>query len=146
MRLPLLISALLLAAPAFAEDLPQGPKAGPPEPLPEADCDTSLPNNGEWLLGRWVAPMSKWEFTRSGGGLDFRFEQKQGHNSEYGYRDGAVITGKVAQVSGCTMTLAAGEGDASFGFEGVRIDGGRIFGFARSTDGKHVRYTLRRER
>ncbi|MGE5504936.1 MAG: hypothetical protein ACM31L_10980 [Actinomycetota bacterium] len=146
MRLLTLTIALLMAAPALAQELPQGPKAGPPQPLPDPECDTSLPNNGEWLVGRWVAPLSKWEFTRNGKDLAFRFEQKPGHNAEYGWRDGAVITGTVTKLSGCTVEMGAREGDASFTFEGVQIDGGRIFGYAISTDGKHVRYTLRRER
>ncbi|HSV29500.1 MAG TPA: hypothetical protein VLL76_08070, partial [Candidatus Omnitrophota bacterium] len=66
MRLPVAALLALFAFPAAAEDLPQFPKAGPPQPLPEASCDTALPNNGEWLVGRWVSPQTRWSFARQG--------------------------------------------------------------------------------
>ena len=50
------IALLALTLPAWAEDFPQGPKAPPPEPLPEAVCDTARPDAGDWLVGNWVAP------------------------------------------------------------------------------------------
>lgn len=145
MRLaPVLAALLLAAAPAMAQELPQFPKAGPPEPLPEASCDTGLANNGEWLLGRWVAPQAKWEFARANGGIAWTLDRKGGMNQEFGWRDGAQISGTADKVTGCTVHLTAGEG--AFQFEGVLTDGGKLYGFATNTKGERVRFTLRRER
>lgn len=142
---PLLAAlALSLAVPAAAEDLPQGPKAGPPEPLPEAACDTTLPNNGAWLLGRWVAPQARWEFTRGDAALTWVLDQKGSIGSNFGWREGARITGTVTKVTGCTVTLIAGEG--AFAFDGVLTDSGKLYGFATNPKGDHVRFVLRRER
>lgn len=142
---PVLMLALLLAAtPALADDLPQFPKVAPPEPLPEASCDTTLANNGEWLLGRWVAPQARWEFTRAPGGIAWTLERKGGMNADFGWQDGAQITGAAEKVTGCTVVLVAGQG--AFRFEGVLTESGKLFGFATSRKGEVVRFTLRRER
>jgi len=139
-------AALVVAAasPVGAQELPQFPKAGPPQPLPEASCDTSLANNGEWLLGRWVAPQTRWEFTRSGGTIAWTLDRKGGLNADFGWQDGAQITGTVENVTGCTVMLVAGEG--AFRFEGVLTETGKLFGFATNRKGEAVRFTLRRER
>jgi hypothetical protein len=142
MRIWMMVAALMLAAvPAAAEDFPRSPKAGPPEPLPEAACDTAKPDAGAWLQGRWVAPMSRWEFT----GREFRLEQKAEHAGTSGYKDGTVIAGRVEAVSACSLRLAAGEAN-NFTFEGVLTEGGKIYGFAANPAGQRVRYVLRRER
>lgn len=149
MRAPLLLAALLLAAPAFAplaladDALPQFPKAGPPQPLPEAGCDTAQASDGAWLLGRWVAPQSRWEFTRDGQAIAWSLERKGNLNGEFGWQDGTRITGTAESVSPCTVHLVAGQG--AFRFEGVLLDG-KVFGYAANTKGDHVRFTLRRER
>ena len=62
------LALIAFSLPAFADDLPQGAKAPPPEPLPEASCDATKANSGDWLVGRWVAPYSKWEFQRAAAG------------------------------------------------------------------------------
>lgn len=140
-----LLAALLTSAPAWADDaLPQFPKLGPPSPLPEAACDTALANNGEWLVGRWVAPQTRWEFTREGGAITWSMDRKGNLNGEFGWQDGTRITGTAEAVTGCTVRLVAGQG--AFRFEGVLTDGGRLFGYAANTKGDHVRFTLRRER
>ncbi|MCR6630025.1 MAG: hypothetical protein NVV74_08220 [Magnetospirillum sp.] len=145
MRPAFALAAILLAAtPALAQELPQFPKIAPPEPLPEASCDTSLANNGEWLLGRWVAPQSRWEFSRSGKGIAWTLDRKGGMNADFGWQDGTQITGTAEQVTGCTVALVAGQG--AFRFEGVLTDSGRLFGFATNQKGDSVRFTLRRER
>lgn len=138
------VLSLVAAMPAAAENLPQFPKIGPPEPLPEAACDTALPNNGDWLVGRWVAPQTRWEFTRAGGALAWTLDRKGGLNGDFGWQDGAQISGGVEAVSGCTVTLVAGQG--AFRFQGVLTDGGKLYGFATSRKGEVVRFTLRRER
>ena len=146
MRLALLPAALLLAAalPAAAEDLPQFPKVGPPEPLPEAPCDTARPSTGDWLLGRWVAPQARWEFSRSGEGLAWTLERKGGMNSDFGWQDGAQISGTAEKITGCTVSLVAGQG--AFHFQGVLTESGKLYGFATGRKGDVVRFTLRRER
>lgn len=147
-RLVLTAAALLCAAPVLAQELPQSPKVAPPEPLPEPICDTGLANNGEWLLGRWVAPQARWEFTRaaagSGADIAWTLERKGGANADFGWQDGAQITGAAEKVTGCTVTLVAGQG--AFRFEGVLTDSGKLYGFATSRKGEVVRFTLRRER
>ncbi|TAN63050.1 MAG: hypothetical protein EPN20_10275, partial [Magnetospirillum sp.] len=91
---------IALGLPAWADDLPRGPKAAPPEPLPEATCDTARADTGDWLVGRWVAPYSKWEFQRAaGGGLVWTLDQKPDINRSLGWKEGARIDGKVAAVS-----------------------------------------------
>ena len=144
------LTALLLgfAVPALAEDLPQGPKAAPPEPLPEAECDTAKSDSGDWMLGRWVAPYSKWEFRRSAAGdLVWSLEQKPDINRSLGWKDGAHIDGKVAAVSACTLRLTAGDnGEVAFTFDGVRTSDGKIYGYAMNTSGQQLRWVLRRER
>jgi hypothetical protein len=146
MRRSVLALCCLLAAPAaWAEDLPQGPKAPPPEPLPEAACDTAKPDSGDWLLGRWVAPYSKWDFRREGDGLVWTLEQKSDINRDLGYKEGATFGGKVDTVTGCTIGLTASEnGKTVFVFEGVQIEGGRIYGYAHNEAGQSARWTLRR--
>lgn len=136
--------ALTLAFPAAAQDLPQFPKIGPPEPLPEATCDTGLANDGAWLLGRWVAPQARWEFLRKDAAIAWTLDQKAGIGAAFGWREGARVAGTVTKVSGCTVTLTAGEG--AFGFEGVLTDAGKLYGFATNPKGEHVRFVLRRER
>jgi hypothetical protein len=146
-RLALSLAAMAVALPGLAQELPKSPKAAPPEPLPEASCDTGLANAGEWLLGRWVAPQSRWEFTRQAGGLAWTLEQKGSVNGEFGWRDGAEISGVVEKATACTVSLVARDGgDTAFAFNGVLIDGGKIFGFATNKAGRRVRYLLRRER
>lgn len=135
--------ALTLAFPAAAEDLPQFPKIGPPEPLPEAACDTRQANDGAWLLGRWVAPQARWEFLRTDSAIVWTLEQKA-KVGNFGWREGAQITGTVTKVSNCTVTLTAGEG--AFVFEGVLTDTGKLYGVAINPKGEAVRFVLRRER
>ncbi|HLO76721.1 MAG TPA: hypothetical protein VK196_09740 [Magnetospirillum sp.] len=144
MRVALTLIALLAAFPALAEDLPQFPKAAPPEPLPEPFCDTRAANTGDWLLGRWVAPQSRWEFTRSGSGIAWTLDRKGGMNQDFGWQDGTQITGTVEAATGCTVALVAGQG--AFRFEGVLTESGKLYGFATSRKGEVVRFTLRRER
>ena len=150
MRQIVVISLALIAfsLPVFAADLPQGAKAPPPEPLPEASCDATKANSGDWLVGRWVAPYSKWEFQRAAAGdLVWSLEQKPDINRSLGWKDGTRIDGKVAAVSACTLRLTAGDGGAvAFAFEGVRTDDGKIFGYAVNTSGQQLRWVLRRER
>lgn len=147
MRAPMVLAALFVAAvlqvagPAAAEDFPRSPKIGPPQPLPEAGCDTARSDSGAWLQGRWVAPMAKWEFA----GAEFRLEQKNDHNSDFGWKEGGVIAGRIEAVSACTVRLTAGEA-GRFAFEGVLTDAGKIYGFAFNASGQRVRYVLRRER
>lgn len=137
--------ALLFAAlPAAAQDLPQFPKIGPPEPLPEATCDTARASDGAWLLGRWVAPQARWEFARDAGGIGWVLDQKSSVGSNFGWREGAQITGTVTKVTGCTVQLSAGAG--AFAFEGVLTEAGKLYGFATNPKGEHVRFVLRRER
>jgi hypothetical protein len=144
MRAFLALAALLAAAPALADDtLPQFPKAGPPQPLPEAACDTAQASDGAWLIGRWVAPRTRWEFTREDGAIAWSMERKGNLNAEFGWQDGTRIAGTAETVTACTVALVAGQG--AFRFEGVLIDG-KLFGYAANTKGEHVRFTLRRER
>ena len=142
------VALIALGLPAFAEDLPQGPKAPPPEPLPEASCDATKADSGDWLVGRWVAPYSKWQFQRAaGGGLTWTLEQKPDINRSLGWKDGANFGGAVAAVSACTLRLTAGDnGEVSFAFDGVRTDDGKIYGYAVNPTGQQVRWVLRRER
>lgn len=144
-RLSLSLAALCLAAPALAQELPQFPKIAPPEPLPEPICDTGLANNGEWLLGRWVAPQARWEFTRAADkGIAWTLERKGGMNADFGWQDGTQINGTAEKITGCSVTLVAGQG--AFRFEGVLTDTGKLYGYATSRRGEVVRFTLRRER
>jgi hypothetical protein len=146
-RAVLALCCLFAISPALAQDLPKGPKAPPPEPLPDASCDTAKADSGDWLVGRWVAPYSKWEFKREAQGLVWKLEQKPDINRELGYKQGTVIEGKVAEISACTLRLTAVEnGETAFDFEGVRTEDGKIYGYASNKAGKGVRWTLRRER
>lgn len=132
-----------LTLPAAAQELPHFPKAGPPQPLPEPACDTTRPDGGDWLLGRWVAPETRFEFTRSGSGVSWTMSRKSVAD-EFGWRDGTTISGQAEAVTACTLRLTAGEG--AFTFNGVLTEEGRIYGYAANTKGQHVRFVLRRER
>ena len=146
-RAALALCCLLISAPALAEDLPKGPKAPPPEPLPDATCDTAKADSGDWLVGRWVAPFSKWEFKREAQGLVWKLEQKPDINRDLGHKQGTVIEGKVSEISPCTMKLVATEnGETAFAFEGVRTEDGKIYGYALNKAGQNARWILRRER
>jgi hypothetical protein len=143
-----LAAAILLAlavSPAAAEDeLPKFPKAGPPQPLPEATCDVGKADAGDWLLGGWVAPQTRLTFRRQGADIAWSMDRK-GSGGEFGWQEGAVIDGRVAAVSACTLRLVAGT-DGAFTFEGVLTEDGRIFGYATNKAGADVRFVLRRER
>lgn len=147
-RAVLVLACLATAFPALAdESLPQGPKAPPPEPLPEPICDTAKPDGGDWLLGRWVAPYSKWEFKRDAKGLAWHLEQKPDINRSLGWKDGTSIDGSVEAVSACSMRLVAGDdGEVAFSFDGVRTDDNKIYGYAVNKAGQKLRWVLRRER
>ncbi|TAN66606.1 MAG: hypothetical protein EPN20_07110, partial [Magnetospirillum sp.] len=113
---------LLAANPAWAENLPQFPKIGPPQPLPDPACNTAIANNGQWLLGNWVAPQARWTFTRKeAGAIAWTMDRKSSADEGFGWQQGAIIDGMVSAVSGCTVALSAGEG--AFAFEGVLGDG-----------------------
>ena len=141
----ILILALLAATPAMAQELPQFPKIAPPEPLPDAMCDTSAATTGDWLIGRWVAPQSRWEFTRAANGtIAWTLDRKGSANTDFGWQDGTKIDGVAEKVTGCTIHLTAGKG--AFQFDGVLTEGGKLFGFATNKRGENVRFTLRRER
>ncbi|MBI3446992.1 MAG: hypothetical protein HY055_16910 [Magnetospirillum sp.] len=147
-RTALVLACLAAACPALADEgLPQGPKAPPPEPLPEAACDTAKPDSGDWLLGRWVAPYAKWEFKREPKGLVWHLEQKPDINRSLGWKDGASLDGAVETVSACTLRLVAGDnGDVAFAFDAVRTDENKIYGYAVNKAGQQLRWVLRRER
>ncbi len=135
---------LLGASAAWAEDFPQSPKIKPPEPLPEATCNTAQPNSGDWLAGSWVAPLTQFEFSRATQGFVFTMDRKAGPG-EFGMQEGGVITGRVAAVSACTMRLEAGD-NGEFAFDGVLTEDGKIYGYALNKAGDSVRFTLRRRR
>ena len=142
--LVLVLLVLAAAPPAAAEDLPQFPKIGPPGSLPEAICDTRIANDGEWLLGRWVSPHSRWEFRRQGAALAWSLERKGGVDDGMGWSAGTRIDGTVTAVSGCGFALGAGDGQ--FAMDGVLTDGGKLFATAANAKGKSARFILRRER
>ena len=151
MRLAIPLLALFLTAAALpaaaAEDedrLPQFPKAGPPNPLPEAACDTRRADAGDWLLGRWVGPQTALAFTRGGESITWVMDRKS-NAGEFGWTAGAVFDGRVAAVTGCTVRLTAGPDDA-FVFEGVLTGEGRLYGYAVNKAGADVRFVLRREK
>jgi hypothetical protein len=144
--LSLLASSVLIPA-ALAQDLPQGPKAPPPDPLPEPLCDVARPDSGDWLVGRWVMPYGRWEIRRDGKGLTWTLDQKPNINASLGWKDGARLDGRVEAVSACTLRLVGQEGaETVFSFDGVSTDDGRIYGYAMNRTGQKVRWTLRRER
>jgi hypothetical protein len=148
MRRLILACCLLAVAPALADDdFPRSPKIGPPDALPEANCDTAKPSTGDWLLGRWVGPNARWSFERGEGGrLGWTLERKGAMNEDFGWRDGAVIGGVADAVSACTVHLLGDGGADKFSFDGVLIDGGKIYGTATNKAGGKVRFVLRRER
>lgn len=151
MRKILILAVLAAAIPALAlaEDLPQFPKVAPPEPLPDAVCDTTLASTGDWLIGRWVAPQTRWDFSRNSGGIAWTLERKGGMNSEFGWQDGTQIDGIADKITGCTIHLSAGpqkDGAAAFQFQGVLTEAGKLYGFATNRRGENVRFVLRRER
>lgn len=146
MRVLSLVVALCLAplVPAAAENLPQFPKIGPPGSLPEAACDTSRAHSGDWLLGRWVSPHSRWEFQRQGTALVWSLERKGSVDDGMGWSAGTRIDGAVSAVSACSFTLGAGDGQ--FSMEGVLTEGGKVYAVAANAKGKTARFLLRRER
>ena len=144
MRVLALALCLCAASPAVAQDLPQFPKVGPPGSLPEPVCDTAMANDGQWLVGRWVSPQSRWEFHRQGTSLAWSLDRKGSVNDGLGWSEGSRFDGIVDAISGCTFTLSAGAGQ--FVMEGVLTDGGKVFGVAANTKGNSARFILRRER
>lgn len=133
----------LLVSPALAQELPKFPKARPPQPLPDATCDVGKADSGDWLLGGWVAPETRFLFTRSGKAIAWTMDRRGGVG-EFGWQEGAVITGTVAAVSACSVRLVAGGG--AFAFEGVLTEDGKIYGYATNKAGNDIRFVLRRER
>lgn len=146
MRVATLAASLMMVCtvPALAQELPKFPKAGPPGSLPEASCDTTLPNTGSWLLGRWVSPHSRWEFIRQGDGMAWILDRKGSVDDGMGWSAGTRIEGAVTALSACSFTLGAGDGQ--FTMDGVLTDGGKVYGVASNTKGNTARFLLRRER
>jgi len=144
----LLTLGLLASLPALSADgdepLPQSPKIRPPQPLPEATCDTGRANGGDWLLGRWVGPQTALAFNRGGDGIAWVLDRKSAAG-EFGWSAAATIDGKVAAVTACTVHLVAGP-EGAFQFDGVLSDEGRLYGTAINKAGANVRFVLRREK
>jgi hypothetical protein len=144
MRILAVLLPVACVMPAAAQDLPQFPKAGPPQPLPEAICDTGAASSGDWLVGRWVAPQTRWEFARKDGGLTWTMDRKGAIAEDFGWTEGTSIGGAVDHASACTVALSGGGG--AFVFHGVLSDGGKLYGYATNRRGETVRFILRRER
>lgn len=144
MRLVFVAACLCAAFPAVAQELPQFPKSGPPDSLPEPVCDTTRADGGDWLLGHWVSPHSRWEFHRQDGALHWVLERKGSVNDTLGWDEGARLDGAVTAVSPCSFTLDGGNGQ--FVMNAVLTDGGKVFGVAVNPKGDSVRFLLRRER
>ena len=144
MRLVLAVALAMLSGSAFADDFPKFPKAGPPDSLPEAPCDSLAANAGEWLVGRWVAPQTRMEFVRQDGRLTWAMDRKGSVADDFGWTEGGRIEGTVDQVSACTLALSAGGG--AFRFDGVLSESGKIYGVATGRQGRTLRLVLRRER
>ena len=144
----LLMLGLFAALPVLAADgdepFPQSPKVRPPQSLPEATCDTNRPSGGDWLLGHWVGPQTALAFNRGGEGITWVLDRKSAAG-EFGWSAGAIIEGKVAAVTSCTVHLVAGP-EGAFQFDGVLSDEGRLYGTAVNKAGANVRFVLRRER
>lgn len=140
------LAALVLALPgaAAAQELPQFPKAAHPGSLPEPTCDIAKADAGDWLVGKWVGPLARWEFARQGAAVTWTLEQKGGINADLGWRDGARLGGPVDALSACTVALSGGQGQ--FSAQGVLTETGRLFVIATNPKGAEVRYLLRRER
>lgn len=138
------LGAWMLALPALAQDLPQFPKIAPPSSLPEAACDTGVANSGDWLLGRWVSPQSRWEFKRQDGALVWSLDRKGSINTGFGWSDGTRLDGVVRAISACSFTLSAG--NDQFVMDGVLTEDGKIYGAAANPKGDTARFLLRRER
>ena len=142
----ILVTAIVMALaifPAAAQDFPQSPKAGPPSSLPDAPCDATHADNGDWLLGRWVGPQTKFDFVRQGTDITWVMDRKNSAG-EFGWQEGAIINGKVTAVTTCTLRMSAGDDD--FVFEGVLTQDGLLYGAAVNKAGRDVRFTLRRAR
>jgi hypothetical protein len=141
-----LLAALLVAAPLAAhaqelDRLPQFPKIGPPDPLPEATCDTAQASSGAWLLGRWVAPRTRLDVSGQAPGMAWTMD-RGGGGDEFGWKSDARAEGGVADLSGCSVRLVSGD----FVFHAVLTEEGRLYGFATSKAGTDVRMVFRRER
>ena len=107
----LALALLSAAGAAGAQDLPQGPKLGPPaSPLPEPACDTARPDSGDWLVGAWVAPEGRWEIRREGAALSWR---------------GPAGAGRVLAHSACSLSL--GDADGAVALEAVRSPSGMLY-------------------
>lgn len=135
---------LCLSVPALAQELPKFPKAGPPETMPEPPCDATVANNGDWLVGNWVSPHSRWKFTRQGDGLVWSLDRSGTINDGLGWSAGAHLDGTVGAVSACSFVLDSGNGQ--FVMNAVFTDGGKIYGAAANANGASARFLLRRER
>lgn len=140
------LAALVLALPgaAAAQELPQFPKVSHPGSLPEPICDAARADAGDWLVGKWVAPLARWEFVRQGNALTWVLDQKGAIDIGQGWRDGARLDGPVGPLSACTVGLSGGDG--RFSAQGVLTETGRLFLIATNPQGAEVRYLLRRER
>jgi len=128
----LLFAAALAAAPAWSQDLPQGPKLGPPSGLPEAPCDTARPDSGDWLLGTWGSGAARWQVSRGPAGLIW--QRGEG---------GPLAQGRVAEVSSCSVVLHDTSGGVAL--EGVRSPSGAIYAHGPDSGGAAGRWVLRRQ-
>lgn len=136
----LLAAAMMMAAPALAQDFPKSPKAGPPDAMPDALCDAGQSDTGAWAVGRWVAPQTRLEIMADG----FVLDRKGTMNDAFGWRDGARIQGRIAKVSPCTLELVTMDG--GFTLDAIRTEAGHLFTQARNAKGESLRLTFRRER
>jgi hypothetical protein len=133
MRHRLALAVLMLPwGPALAQDLPQGPKLGPPPPLPEAPCDTERADRGDWLEGVWLSPGARWEIRRTAAGLVWRVER--GSDSD---------SGPVGPVSACSVVLRGAGGAVVL--DGVRSGSGAVLAHTPAPDGPGGHWLLRRQ-
>ncbi len=134
-----ILAGAILVVPAVAEEFPQGPKAGPPSPLPHLMCDSLKAKDKTWLRGIWRTPAGVWRF----GEGTWALERRTGYDLGFDWPGQSKITGTITALDGCSVTLTADEG--AFVFEGVHASPDGIFGVATARTGKTLRLTFRRE-
>jgi hypothetical protein len=107
------------------DDLPQFPKIAPPDPLPDAACET-IAKPLEWGFGEWVndkvkVHVEKTKWTITGGAKP--------------------LSGSLVQTQACEIDLST---DQSQIFAGVRAEDGHMLAALWDENGKPHRLNLKR--
>ena len=120
-----ILGLALLAAPVWAQQIEKFPKAAPPDPLPETQCDGAV-TPATWGLGQWHSKSAKLMVEKGRWHLD---------------SDEGEFSGTAVELTDCAVRLTSSK-DGKAVFEGVRDLDNQLYGVLTIGDDRPSRYVM----